>query len=115
MGKLRVLFIGLFSAFSVFSFLYNIVNPLFHFFPDLGAVGSWLFNPLGMLFSNILGNAISANISSNLGFLGGLIHDSTMGFSIWLAGGLLAIAGIVGSAIISLLLVGFRPQKPFKR
>lgn len=80
--KLTGIFLVLYG---LICFLFNVVGCFF-VLPDFGVTGSWLFNPLGMLFGEPVANYLVANFGASFWLLDGLISSSVA----WVVGGLLA-------------------------
>ena len=80
--KLTGIFLVLYG---LICFLFNVVG-CFMALPDFGVTGSWLFNPLGMLFGEPVANYLVANFGDSFWVFDGLISSSVA----WVVGGLLA-------------------------
>lgn len=67
-------------VYGVFCFIFNYLGYLVAGVPNLGALGSWIFNPLGMAFSGQLGGMLTDQLG--LGWFGSLVN----GGMVWLVG-----------------------------
>ncbi len=87
---------------GVLLIIYAIACAIFNFFfhpTFLGVIGSWLFNPLGMLFANPIASYLID--TNSLWFFGGMVHDAIA----WAVGGVLAVIYSIVLFFIGLLLV----------
>jgi hypothetical protein len=86
--------------FGLLAIVYAVVCVVFNFFfhLELGIVGSFLFNPLGVLFANQIASAIIG--LSPIPIIGGLLESNIA----WMVGGLIAAVWSLGCFFVGLIL-----------
>lgn len=95
--------------FGLLAILYAVVCVVFNFFfrLDLGVVGGFLFNPLGVLFANQIASMIIGLSPVEIPIIGGLL-ESNIAWMVsgiaWMVGGLIAVAWSLGCFFVGLIL-----------
>ena len=88
--------------FGLLAIVYAVVCVVFNFFfhLELGIVGSFLFNPLGVLFANQIASAIIGLSPVEIPIIGGLLESNIA----WMVGGLIAVAWSLVIFFVGLIL-----------
>jgi hypothetical protein len=97
MGKFGLipLFYGV--ACLIFNFAGIIVKGI----PDLGVLGSWLFNPLGMAFSDPIASYLIANVGADVWLIGDLFTNGAA----WAVGGFFGLIWTFGLLFLGVKLL----------
>lgn len=89
-------------------FLYGVACLFFNFagiivkgIPDLGVLGSWLFNPLGMAFGQPIASYLVDNVGGNVWFLGDLFKNGAA----WAVGGFFGVIWTFGLLFLGVKLL----------
>ena len=85
--------------YGVFCFVFNFLGLFLTGIPNLGDVGSWIFNPLGMAFANPVSSYLMGNLGGGVLWLFG---DLFANGAAWAIGGLF---GVIWTLIM--IFVGF--------
>ena len=96
------------GKFGLVVFFYGVLCLIFNFagiivkgIPDLGAVGSWIFNPLGMAFSAPISSYLIANVGADVWLIGDLFKNGAA----WAVGGVFGIIWTFGLLFLGIKLL----------